>query len=108
MARAKKADQGTLPGPEFQRPEIPEVEEAAENYRALRDERMSLSEREGPAKKNLIDKMVSHGITIFRYVDSEGIERRVVLETKTNAKVGKVKSAKNSDVDSSGQDVDVS
>lgn len=107
MPRIKQ--QAILPGPEYQRTSIPEVEEASENYRALRDERMNLAERESNAKKDLIAKMVSHAIMVFRYDDSDGIERRVTLETKTNAKVGKVKSASSSDAaESSSQDVDVS
>lgn len=105
---AKRKEQTTLPGPEFQRASIPEVEEAAENYRALRDERMQLAEREGNAKKDLIAAMTAHQVTVFRYDDAEGNERRVTLETKTNAKVGKVKSARTSDDDPSGQDVDIS
>jgi hypothetical protein len=101
MARAKQQQQD-LPGPEFKRESIPEIEEAAENYRALRDERMALSEREANAKKDLISQMTTRSVTVFRYDDSEGVERRVTLETKTNAKVGKVKSqsaAADSDVE---------
>ena len=104
MARSKQ--QQSLPGEEYQRPSIPEVEEAAEEYRALRDERMNLSEREAIAKKALIAKMTEHNVTVFRYDDSEGIERRVELQTKTNAKVAKVKSKDNDS--SPSEDVDVS
>lgn len=109
MARARR-QQVELPGEEFKRQSIPEVEEAAENYRALRDERMNLAERESNAKKSLIATMTSHGVTAFRYDDADGVERKVTLETKTNAKVGKVKTASTSDgpSDSAGQDVEVS
>lgn len=85
MAKA----QTEIPGTE--RPSIPEVEEAAEDYRALRDERMALAEKEAEAKRTLITKMKAHNQTAYRYEDNDGVERKVILDEKTNAKVAKVK-----------------
>lgn len=88
MARTRQ-QQTEIPGTE--RREIPAVEEAAETYRAYRDERMDLAEKEAAAKKALIAAGEAHGLSVYRYVDSEGVDRRVIFETKKNAKVGKVK-----------------
>lgn len=84
---AKK--QTEIPGTEA--PSIPAVEEAAEEYRAIRDERMALSEKETSAQAALVAAMTSHNLTSYRYEDSEGNQRKVVLAEVVKAKVAKVK-----------------
>lgn len=105
MARARA--QQSIPGTERQ--ERPEIEEAAEDLRVIRADRMALQERETVAKKALIDKMASFGITVHRYDDADGVERRVEIVQKANAKISKVKQAPDSDagVDSGGSDVSI-
>lgn len=81
--------QTEIPGTE--RPKIDEIDDKAEEYRVVRDERMRLSTKESEAKKAMITAMQNHGQTTYKYVDSDGNERTVKLETKVNAKVAKVK-----------------
>lgn len=82
--------QTELPGTE--RPAIPEIDEAADAYRSVRDKRMKLTEQEITAKTNLIEVMRANakklavnaaGERIYRYDDEV-----VVLEPgKENVKV---------------------
>lgn len=44
----------------MERPVIKEIEEAAESYRAVRDKRMALTEKEIAAKVNLIQVVSEH------------------------------------------------
>lgn len=87
---ARKAKQETLPG--MQREKVPELQESAEDYRALRDEEIQVGEKAKAAKGRLIQLMRQHGRTVFVYLDEEGNERRVDLTTKDNAKVKKISS----------------
>lgn len=89
--------QQEIPGTE--RPSVPEVDDKAEEYRLVRDERMKLSTKEGEAKKAMITAMQNNGLQVYQYIDSDGNERTVKLENKINAKVAKVKSTGGGDVD---------
>lgn len=95
MATEKRQTQ--IPGTE--RASIPEIDEAAEEYRLVRDERMALSTKEAEAKKKLVATMQSHNQSAYRYDDQDGIERNVKLETKVSAKVAKVKGQSSGDTD---------
>lgn len=80
-----------------------EIESAAEDYRTYRDERMALQEKEAEAKRALIAVMESKGVKAYRYEDSTGTERKVLIEEKQNAKVTKVKPTNpDADTNSSG------
>lgn len=94
--------QTEIPGTE--RPSNPEVEEAAEEYRLLRDQRMQLSEKEGQAKAALLEKLKAHNLTSYRYADQDGVERKIMIQEKENVKIAKVKTSD----DSGGEDVSVS
>lgn len=83
--------QQELPGKEFEKVVIQEIEDAAEEYRAFRDERMGLAEKEKQAKAKLLTTMQTHGQTTYRYLDEDETERRVFVEPKTNVKVSKVR-----------------
>jgi hypothetical protein len=85
------AKQTEIPGTE--RPSNPEVEEAAEEYRALRDERMHLQEKEGQAKAALLDRLKAHNLTSYRYADSDGVERKIMIQEKENVKIAKIKAS---------------
>jgi DNA topoisomerase IB len=85
---AKRSQQLQVPGTE--REKIPELQEAAENYRAFRDEEIETGEKAKAAKVELIRLMKVHGRSVFSYVDEDGNERRVDLSTKENAKVKKI------------------
>lgn len=97
------AKQTEIPGTE--RPVIAEIEEACEDYRLLRDQRMSLSEKEAEAKRVLIERMKSHNVKAYRYADQDGVERKAAIAEKENVKVSKVKT---SDGGGGGEDVSVS
>lgn len=90
MARAPR--QGHLPAEGMTRPPgDPEIEEAGEEYRLVRDERMAMASKEREAKKKLISMMESKNVTTYLYTDDEGNERKITLESKKNAKVAKIR-----------------
>lgn len=79
--------QGELPG--VGRKEIKELDEAAEDYVAKRDQRMALTKLEVAAKTKLTDLMKAHKLKAYTYEgervvedtgDTEPIERVVKLE----------------------------
>lgn len=95
---ARQRNQQQIPGTE--RVEIPEVEEAAEEYRTYRDDRMELGEKEKQAKAKLIEMMGKHGQTTYMFEDDDGVQRKVTIVPKVNVKVSKVKeTSADSDVD---------
>lgn len=87
MAKRRARDKQTMiPGTE---PEsIPAVEEAAANYRDIRDSRMSLTEEEADAKKKLIDVMKEHGVEKYQFGGYEVVRTH---EETDNVKVRKLK-----------------
>lgn len=88
LAPAKgKAKQADLPGMEDR--DIPEIEEAAERYRDVRDERIALSKDESTAKQSLIAVMKAHKRSVY---SRNGMS--ITLEEIDNVKV---KTAKKDD-----------
>lgn len=79
---------------------IPEVDEAAEDYRIARNERQAATKVELEKKTLLKDALKKHGITApYFYDDEEGDTEQVepIVETKEDVKVSKVKQAKAKD-----------
>lgn len=101
---AKKRKQTEIAGFEQQQQSIPVVEEAAEEYRALRDKRMALQKKEAAAQATLISAMNTHGVKVYTYMDEDEAEQKVVLAEITKARVRKVKPNQDDDDgdDSSG------
>lgn len=99
MARAKK--QTELDG--FERVERPDIEEPAEDLRAIQLEVATFNERKRNAQAALLEAMVSAGLTEHRYLDADGIERSAKVHTKPRAQVERVKTKKEK-VDESGDE----
>lgn len=78
----------------FARPERPEIEEPAEDLRAIQIEVATLNERKRNAQATLLEAMQSAGIAEHRYLDEDGIERRAKVHIKPRAQVERVKVAK--------------
>lgn len=77
---------------EFERKKIDEVEDAAEDYRSTRDERMSLQITEAEKQQKLDDVLAKHGIKKYVYFDDDEQELEAYIpDTKPKAKVRKVK-----------------
>lgn len=93
MAR-KARTQETLPGDEYKRKEIPEIEEPAEELRACRDEIATLNERKRNAENSLITACQAAGISLHRYLDPEGVERKVEVIQKPKATIKRVSKPK--------------
>lgn len=79
-----------IPGTERQ--SIPEIEEAAEKYRAVRDKRMRLTEQEVAAKVNLLQVLIEHENELTPNGNDERVYRYddeiVILKSgKRNVKV---------------------
>jgi hypothetical protein len=89
QARTAKPKQVDLPGMEDR--DIPEIEEAAERYRDVRDERIALSKDESTAKQSLIAVMKAHKRSVY---SRNGMS--ITLEEIDNVKV---KTAKKDDED---------
>src|SRR5262245_29595004 len=75
-----KANQEALPG--MERREDPEIEQAADRYREIRDERCALSQREADAKSALIQVMQNKQRSFYSY---NGLT--VQLSNQPNVKV---------------------
>lgn len=100
MARAKR--QPDLPAQGFGRVERPEIEEPAEDLRAITGELATLNERKRTAQSTLLEKMQASGLTIHKYLDADGVERKAEVITKPRARVERVKGVKKAD-DAPGQ-----
>lgn len=82
--------QTQIPGTE--RVTIEEIDEAAEELRVLRDERMAVANKERTAHAKLLDTMRKHNQTIYQYEDNEGASRKVtIVEGKIKVSIKKLK-----------------
>jgi hypothetical protein len=59
--------QKELPG--IERQKVKAIEDAADDYVAVRDKRMALTEKEVEAREVLLALMDKHGLTNYRYDD---------------------------------------
>ena len=75
-----KKRQMQIPGTE--RKSVPEVEQAAESYREVRDERCELSKREKQKKLELLAVMKAHKVKKYKYDDENGEEIMVSLDDR--------------------------
>lgn len=91
MARRKK--QEDLPAPGFARREVPEIEEPAEDLRAITGEIATLNERKRNAQAALLAAMQGAGVTIHKYLDSEGKPRQARIKDAPKVCVERDKSA---------------
>lgn len=64
-----RPSQGHIDG--FEPPRIAEIDEAAEEYRCVRDERMGLQQEEAKLKAKLLLLMQEHELTIYPIPDTE-------------------------------------
>lgn len=97
--------QGTLQAVGMTAPEYEDIEEAAEDYRAVRDKWMSLGAKAKEAKAILIKRMKEHGVTVYKYTDDDDVKRKAVIKENENVLVRKLKK-KELDGDSDGGDDD--
>lgn len=74
-----------------ERKTIADVEEAAEEYREVRDQRMALTKQEGEKQAALVEAMKRHKLTEYKFDDDEGNELTVTFDVKEKAKVSKAK-----------------
>lgn len=95
MARAKR--QPELPAPGMGRVERPEIEEPAEDLRAIRGEIATLNERKRNAQSTLRGALEAAGIANHKYVDADGVPRIAKIKDKPGVSVDRDKSAKKSD-----------
>lgn len=102
MARKPKDDQTVMQGEGYDRAKIPDVENAAEALRVVREERMELSEKEAELAKALLETMRRLNVTTHTYVDDEGVERTAKREPgEEKVTVRKVKAKKSAEGESS-------
>lgn len=102
MARKPKADQTVMRGEGYERPKIPDIENAAEALRVVREERMELTEKENELAKALLETMRRLNVTTHTYVDDEGVERTAKREPgEEKVTVRKVKAKKSDEAPAS-------
>lgn len=92
MARARR--QQDLPAEGMSRIERPEIEEPAEDLRAITGDLATLNERKRSAQATLLEKMQAAGVTLHKYLDADGIERKAEIVNKPKARVERVKGTK--------------
>jgi hypothetical protein len=78
--KTKRLRQQMIPGTEP--PSIPKIDKAAEAYVEVRDERMSLTEKETDAHDNLLSLLREHGLETYEF---DGMTVRI--DTKQKVKV---------------------
>lgn len=93
----KKPKQPYLPdgnGETLAPPSIPEIDEAAEDYRDTMLKRKKVLESEVEKKDVLRKIMLQHKQSNYRYEDSDGEQREVALDSEPGVTVRKVKEVK--------------
>lgn len=100
MARRAR-QQEDLPAPGMSRVDRPEVEESAEDLRAISGEIATLNERKRAAQAALLAAMQAAGVELHKYLDSDGQERaaRVTLKPKVSVERSKGQKAADEDAD---------
>ncbi len=86
----KRSRRRNLPGMEL--PSIPEIDEAADDYREKRDARMRMGKEENEAADRLLKLMTEHSLSVYEY---EGY--KVELSALTKVKVRRKAEAENGD-----------
>lgn len=89
----RRARQQDLPAEGLARVERPEIEEPAEDLRAITGELATLNERKRNAQNALLTAMLAVGITIHKYVDPDGKPRRARVKGKQTVCVERDESA---------------
>ena len=92
-----RKQQTEIPGTE--RPTNAAVEEAAEEYRAVRDQRMELTKKEKTLQATLVATLKQYNLTSYVFEDADGVEFRVSVKTAEKATVRKVKGDDEEDED---------
>lgn len=88
MTKKRTRKQLQIAGTE--RPEHPEVVEAAEHYVAIRDERMQMTKKEAQAQADLLATLRAHKMKSYRFFDDNGTELEAyIAEPDASAKVRK-------------------
>lgn len=70
---------------------IEEIDEAAETYRVLRDERMAVQKKEIESRKRVLEAMKKHNLEAYKYEDGDGKQRQVSLTSEVKVKVKRIK-----------------
>lgn len=71
MPKAKQDDLPEMEGEGVSQPRIKELDIAADKYVDVRDKRMAWTEKEVAARTDLVQKMLAHNQTVYRYGDHE-------------------------------------
>lgn len=106
MPRARL--QPDLPAEGMSRIERPDVEEPAEDLRAITGEIATLNERKRNAQGSLRTALQSAGLTVHKYVDADGVARVARIKDKPGVSVERdkgAKSTKKADEDDGGVEV---
>ncbi len=96
MARRQRR-QEDLPAPGMSRVERPEIDEPAEDLRAITGELATLNERKRNAQGALLAAMQAANVTVHKYVDADGKPRQARVKDKPTVCVERDKSAEASD-----------
>jgi len=90
MARGRKQD--SLPAPGMERDSIPEIDEAALEYVAARDERMRRAVEEKKKYEALVGVLKRHNLEHYRFDTDDGVTMSVdKVAVDVKVKVKKVK-----------------
>lgn len=94
---ARRQRQPTLPAEGMGRVQRPEIEEPAEDLRAVSGEIATLNERKRALKASLRQALESAGLSAHKYLDPEGVSRVAKIKDKPGVSVDRDKSAKKDD-----------
>lgn len=78
----KQPDLPAMKGEGVEQPNIPDIDDAIQEYQTVRDKRMKLTPIEVEAKKKLMALMKHHGVVRYNYTDDEDELRAAVIQKK--------------------------
>lgn len=105
MPRAAKRQQDL--GADFAPKELPEIEEPAEDVRALKLERAGLNEKIRGAQTRLLEAMQAANLTVHKYMDPDNVARVARIKEKPSVSVERDKTADTEPADDDDGGVDV-
>lgn len=73
MPRAKATDLPGIEGPGVSVPKYKDLDRLGDEFIEVRDEKAKLAEKLGKIEDKIIDAMIDHGLTRYKFADQEAI-----------------------------------
>lgn len=77
--KEKQEDLPAMEGPGVSLPKFKDLDRLGDKFISLRDEKAELATKLGDVETNIVEKMIAHGISRYRFSDQE-----IILKPSTN------------------------